>query len=78
MSVRLEQIERKALCLPSSERAQLAEKLWDSLEPAERLPEAWTAEIERRRQEVCSGLVQAVPGAEVSRKAWELARKARP
>ncbi|MBI5387662.1 MAG: addiction module protein [Verrucomicrobia bacterium] len=76
MSALLEQVEREALRLPGEERAELAEKLWESLETAEPLSETWTAEIKRRREEVRERRVKTVPGAKVSRKAWELAQQA--
>ena len=75
MSVTLQQIEREALALPPEERAQLVDKLWDSLGdttyPA--LSESWSAEIERRRKQLLEGRAQSLPGEEVSSKAWELA-----
>jgi putative addiction module component (TIGR02574 family) len=77
MSALMEQVEREALSLPGEERARLAEKLWESLDDSGApLSEAWVEEIERRRQEVRAGSAKPVPGAEVSRKAWELAKKA--
>lgn len=74
MSVLLEKIEDEALSLSGEERARLAEKLWESLGDGEELSEAWMAEIERRREEVRAGRAKPVPGADVSRKAWEMVR----
>ena len=75
MSAPLDQIEQDALALPPEQRAQLVDKLWDSLGdttyPA--LTESWRAEIERRRQQLANGQTVAVPGEEVSRRAWEIA-----
>ena len=76
MSILLEKIADEALCLSGEDRARLAEKLWDSLGDGEPLNPAWLAEIERRRAEVREGSVKPVPGEDVSRKAWELARNA--
>ena len=76
MSATLEQIEQEALALPAKERAQLVDKLWESLGDTTYpvLGEEWLAEIERRRQELLHGKVKPVPGEEVSRKAWETAK----
>jgi putative addiction module component (TIGR02574 family) len=75
MSAMLQQIERDALALPPEQRAQLVDKLWDSLAdttyPA--LSETWRAEIERRRQRLAQGQATTVGGEEVSRQAWEIA-----
>jgi putative addiction module component (TIGR02574 family) len=76
MSATLEEIKREALALPAEERAQLVDKLWASLGdttyPA--LSAEWLAEIERRRKELLEGEVKPIPGEEVSRKAWEIAK----
>jgi putative addiction module component (TIGR02574 family) len=75
MSAPLDQIEQDALALPPEQRAQLVDKLWDSLGdttyPA--LTENWRAEIERRRQQLANGQAVAVPGEAVSRRAREIA-----
>ena len=77
MSALMEQVEREALSLPGEERARLAEKLWESLDDSGApLSKAWVEEIERRRREVREVTVKPVPGDAVSRKAWELAKKA--
>jgi len=72
----LEQIEREALALPAKERAELVDKLWESLGDTTYpvLSKEWLAEIERRRQELLQGKVKPIPGQEVSRKAWETAK----
>ena len=79
MSATLEQIEQEALALPAKERAQLVDKLWESLGDTTYpvLGKAWLAEIERRRQELLQGKVKPIPGEEVSRKAWETAKSTR-
>ena len=79
MTATLEQIEREALALPAEERAQLVDKLWESLGDTTYpvLNEEWLAEIERRRQELLQGKVKLVAGADVSRQAWELAKSTR-
>ena len=75
MSVLLEKVEHEALSLSGEERARLAEKLWESLGDGEPLNEVWLAEIERRREEIRAGHARPVPGADVSRKAWEMVQK---
>ena len=75
MSLTLQQIEKQVLALPAEERAQLVDKLWESLGDTSYpiLSEEWKVEIERRRRELLEGRVKAVPGEDVSRKAWRLA-----
>jgi putative addiction module component (TIGR02574 family) len=79
MSATLEQIEREALALPAKERAELVDKLWESLGDTTYpvLSKGWLAEVERRRQELLQGKVKPIPGEEVSRKAWEAAKSTR-
>ncbi len=74
MTITLGQIEEQALALPLEQRAQLVEKLWESLDNSAYpvLSDEWKAEIDRRRRELLEGKVRAVPGDAVSRKAWEL------
>ena len=79
MSATLEQIEQEALALPAKERAELVDKLWESLGDTTYpvLSKEWLTEIERRRQELLQGNVKPIPGEEVSRKAWEAAKSTR-
>jgi putative addiction module component (TIGR02574 family) len=62
----IEQLTEELLSLPRESRALLAEKLAESLEldidPI--IQAAWTTEAHRRRNEVRSGAVQAIPGDE--------------
>jgi putative addiction module component (TIGR02574 family) len=76
MSLTVKEIEKEALTLPLKKRAQLVDKLWDSLGSTTHpiLSEEWHTEIERRRREVLEGKVKTIPGEEVSRKARRLAR----
>jgi putative addiction module component (TIGR02574 family) len=64
-------IEREALHLPVSARAELAHKLLLSLDnmSESEVEEAWLDEAERRAGEIDRGIVQLVPSEEVSRKA---------
>ena len=66
MSMTVEQIVDEALGLPSEARALLADRLVESLDPAEDgyVRQLWAAEAMRRRDEVRSGRVLAVPGEE--------------
>lgn len=61
----LQRIEAAALQLSPDERAELAERLWASLEGGDEPDPAWEAEIRRRMQEVDSGAVQCRPWDDV-------------
>ena len=62
----VEQIAEEALYLPSEARALLADRLVESLDPAEEsyIHQLWAAEALRRRADVRSGRVKAIPGNE--------------
>ena len=66
MGLSVEQIAEEALSLPSEARALLADRLVESLDPAEGgyIKQLWEAEARRRMEEVRSGRVQPVPGDE--------------
>ncbi len=66
MNLTVEQISLEALSLPSEARALLADRLAESLDPAEDgyVKQLWAAEALRRRDDVRSGRVIAVPGPE--------------
>ena len=61
-----EQIAEEALSLPTEARALLADRLVESLDPAEDgyIRKLWAAEAVRRRDEIRDGRVQAIPGEE--------------
>ena len=65
----LPEIEKDALGLSPEDRARLALRLISSLEEAvdspEEIEKLWTAEAERRFQELRDGLVQEVPAREI-------------
>jgi putative addiction module component (TIGR02574 family) len=67
MPLTLDQLAEEAMHLPATARAELAERLVESLDAAEteEVQRAWAAEAIRRRDEVRSGRVQPIPGAEV-------------
>ena len=62
----VEQIAQEALSLPSEARALLADRLVESLDPAEDsyIRKLWAAEATKRRDDVRDGHVQAIPGEE--------------
>jgi len=66
MSMTVEQIAEEALALPSEARALLADRLVESLDPAEdgRIRQLWAAEALRRRDDVRSGCVKTIPSDE--------------
>jgi len=67
MSLTIDQLEQEAMQLPPASRAQLADKLVESLDSAEidEIQRLWAAEAIRRRDEVRSGRVKPIPGEEV-------------
>ena len=64
MRLTVEQIAEEALSLPSDARALLADRLVESLDPAEdeEIRQLWINEACRRRDEVRVGRVQTIPG----------------
>jgi putative addiction module component (TIGR02574 family) len=66
MNLTVEQITEGALLLPSEARALLADRLVESLDPAEDgyVRQLWIAEARRRRDDVRAGRVQTIPGDE--------------
>ena len=71
-----QKIEDEVLRLPQEERAQLIRRLILSLDSPsdEELRADWLHEARRRAEELDQGVVQAVPGEEVMRKARALLR----
>ena len=74
MTAALKSIAETVEQLPAKERVYLAERLIASLDEAE-LEAAWADEAIRRRDEVRSGKVKAVPSAEVYRRIERLLAK---
>lgn len=66
MNLTVEQVAEEALALPSEARALLADRLVESLDPAEDglVRQLWVAEARRRRDDVRSGRVKTIPGDE--------------
>jgi putative addiction module component (TIGR02574 family) len=67
MPLTIDQIASEAMQLPVSSRAELAEKLVESLDFSEDddIRRAWVAEAILRRDDVRSGRVQTIPGEQV-------------
>ncbi len=67
MGAHVDEVLAKAMKLDPDERAEIAERLLDSLRPADaEVGEAWRAEIRTRIEDLDSGAVEPV--------AWEEAR----
>lgn len=66
MELTIEQILEGALKLPPDARVLLADKLVESLDPAdeEAIRKAWSEEAHRRLEEIESGRVETIPGDE--------------
>ena len=66
MDAAVEQITEEALALPSEARALLADRLVESLNPAEDgyIRQLWMKEALTRRDDIRSGRVQAIPDDE--------------
>lgn len=70
MKVTIEELSIQAMSLPGKYRAQLAEKLVESLEQ-ESIEKIWMIEAKKRRDEVRNGQVKPIHG----KKALEQVRK---
>ena len=64
MHMRVEDIADEALALPSEARALLADRLVESLDPAEDgyIHDLWASEVTRRLQDLRTGVVSGIPG----------------
>lgn len=67
MAITVEQLAEEALSLPSEARALLADRLVESLDPAEDgyVRQLWMKEVRRRIAEVRGGRVEMIAGDEV-------------
>ncbi len=67
MALTLDQVADEAMQLPAAARAQLAERMVESLDltEADAIQRAWTEEAIHRRDDIRSGRVPPVPGDEV-------------
>lgn len=66
MAISIEQLTQAVLALPSDDRALLADRLVESLDPIkdQEILGLWVSEATRRRDEIRSGLVKTIPGPE--------------
>ena len=64
MAISVDDLTIKAMTLSGEARALLAERLVESLDQ-ESVREIWLTEAKKRRDEVRSGRVRAMPGVEV-------------
>ena len=64
MSDQLDIVEVQALKLPPEERAQLADRLVASLFKDQNIEDAWSAEVERRIEDIESGRAKLIPAAD--------------
>jgi hypothetical protein len=66
MAITVEELTEAVLSLPSEARALLADRLVESLDPAQdsEIQALWVAEATRRRDEIRSGAVAPIPGPE--------------
>jgi putative addiction module component (TIGR02574 family) len=64
MPIPVEKLTEEMLALPADARALLADRLAESLDPLadDEVRASWAAEAVRRRDEVRSGKVEAIPG----------------
>jgi putative addiction module component (TIGR02574 family) len=65
MPLTYQQIVAEAMKLPPQERADLADRLWISVDVPEAVAAAWDAEIERRIAQVDAGEVETIPFEQV-------------
>jgi putative addiction module component (TIGR02574 family) len=64
--LKTDELMDEAMSLPVEFRAQLADKLLKSLNPAQaEIDELWALEAEKRVADIESGRVQLIPGEEV-------------
>lgn len=77
MSLTLDQLAKEAMQLAPALRAELADRLVGSLDaPAsDEIQDAWIQEALRRRDEVRSGQVVAIPGDQVLAEARRLVKR---
>ena len=67
MALTVEQLAQQAMELPPAARADLAERLMESIDFSsdKELQQLWSAEANRRLEELRSGRVQPIPGEDV-------------
>lgn len=65
MHTSLDEVTEQALKLTAEERAELIERLADTVLPPPPLHPAWEAEIARRVAEMDAGLAESIPAEQV-------------
>jgi hypothetical protein len=77
MVTTIEQLAEQAMALSSESRAQLADLLVESLDTQVLGPidQLWVSEAKRRRDEVRSGQVKAIPGQTALQKVRDALRR---
>ena len=65
MSRSYDEIVSEAMELPPQERADLADRLWISVDTPEAVAAAWDAEIARRIAQLDAGEIEALPFEQV-------------
>lgn len=81
MPLTISQIEAEARALTPEERADLAQRLFatledgGNLEPAEEVEQAWLEEAERRYQRYVTGQTQSIPAREALERVRRRLRK---
>lgn len=65
MSLTYKEIVSEAMKLPPRERADLADRLWISVDTPQAVAAAWDAEIERRVAQLDAGEVETIPFEQV-------------
>ena len=65
MTDRAKAVLEAALALPEAEREEIAERLFESVEPPEKLSPEWAAEIKRRMKEIDEGTATLIPANQV-------------
>ena len=67
MALTVEQLAQQAMELPPADRADLAERVMESIDfsSSEELQQLWSVEANRRLEDLRSGRVQPIPAEEV-------------
>jgi putative addiction module component (TIGR02574 family) len=70
MATNIERVAEQAMKLPAESRAELADRLVESLDSEEigRVDRLWLDEAKRRRDEVRSGRVKTISGDDANRR----------
>ncbi len=71
MKTKIDKLADQALSLPSKDRAQLAERLVESLED-DTIKKLWIVEAKKRRDEIRCGRVKPIAGDEALRQVRKL------